>query len=163
MTPPAKSRQSDAAAPAETDAETPAVAAAPADAKERHAELAEVVEGHRLRYHTMDAPTISDGEYDALIRELNELEESYPELRTPDSPTQKIGGDVSTLFTAVEHAERMMSLDNAFSPDDLANWAARLDRDGADEGRVPARAQGRRRRDQPHLRQGEARPRRDPR
>ncbi len=116
---------------AQTSTETPQVEAATAEAKERHAELAEVVEGHRLRYHTMDAPTISDGEYDALIRELQELEESYPELRTPDSPTQKIGGDVSTLFTPVEHAERMMSLDNAFSQEDLAAWAHRLERDGA--------------------------------
>ncbi|MFY9914837.1 MAG: NAD-dependent DNA ligase LigA [Nocardioidaceae bacterium] len=112
---------------------TPAAAVQPANsgAKERHAELSEVVEGHRLRYHTLDAPTISDGEYDELIRELHELEEAYPELRTPDSPTQKVGGEVSTLFTAVEHAERMMSLDNAFTADDLASWAARLERDGA--------------------------------
>ena len=116
---------------AQTSTDTPKVEAAPADAKERHTELSEVVEGHRLRYHTLDAPTISDGEYDLLIRELQELEESYPELRTPDSPTQKVGGDVSTLFTAVEHAERMMSLDNAFSTDDLAAWAVRLERDGA--------------------------------
>ncbi len=109
---------------------TPEVEAAPAEAKERHAELAEVVEDHRLRYHSLDAPTISDGEYDLLIRELQQLEDSYPELRTPDSPTQKVGGDVSTLFTPVEHAERMMSLDNAFSADDLAAWATRLERDG---------------------------------
>jgi DNA ligase (NAD+) len=116
---------------AQTSTDTPQVEAAPGQAKERHAELSEVVEGHRLRYHTLDAPTISDGEYDLLIRELQELEESYPELRTPDSPTQKVGGEVSTLFTAVEHAERMMSLDNAFSQEDLAAWAARLERDGA--------------------------------
>ncbi len=116
---------------AETSQATPDVEPASSEAKERHAELAEVVEGHRLRYHTLDAPTISDGEYDAMIRELNELEDKFPELRTPDSPTQKIGGDVSTLFTAVEHAERMMSLDNAFSQEDLAAWAHRLERDGA--------------------------------
>ena len=109
------------------------VAAATSEVKERHAELAEVVEGHRLRYYTLDAPTISDGEYDAQMRELSALEDDYPELRTPDSPTQKVGGDVSTLFTPVEHAERMMSLDNAFSGDDLASWAARLERDGAAE------------------------------
>ncbi len=127
MTPPASPRSGDA--PASGD--TVEVDAAPADAKERHAELAEVVEGHRLRYHTMDAPIISDGEYDALILELNDLEESYPELRTPDSPTQKVGGEVLTMFGAVEHAERMMSLDNAFTPDDLTAWAARLEREGA--------------------------------
>jgi DNA ligase (NAD+) len=136
MTPPAKSRKSDAAAPdapPEADESTAAVDAAPADAKRRHAELADEVESHRQRYHKLDAPTISDGEYDALIRELNELEEAYPELRTPDSPTQKVGGDISTAFTAVEHAERMMSLDNAFSPEDLASWATRLERDGAEK------------------------------
>nr|MBA3311160.1 NAD-dependent DNA ligase LigA [Nocardioidaceae bacterium] len=116
---------------AKTSSEIPAVQAAPTDAKARHVELADVVEGHRLRYHTLDAPTVSDGEYDALIRQLHELEDDYPELRTPDSPTQKVGGDVSTLFTPVEHAERMMSLDNAFSADDLAAWAARLEREGA--------------------------------
>jgi DNA ligase (NAD+) len=112
--------------------ESPQVEAAPADAKERHAELADVVEGHRLRYHTLDAPTISDGEYDALIRELQDLEDAYPELRTPDSPTQKVGGAISTLFTAVEHAERMMSLDNAFTAEDLEAWARRLEREGAE-------------------------------
>ena len=116
---------------AETSLHTPEVPAAPSEAKERHAELAEVVEGHRLRYHNLDAPTVSDGEYDALMRELNALEDDFPELRTPDSPTQKVGGDVSTLFTPVEHAERMMSLDNAFSAADLASWAGRLERDGA--------------------------------
>ena len=129
-----------------------------------HAALAEEVDGHRLRYHKLDAPTISDGEYDALIRELQRASRStYPELRTPDSPTQKVGGDVSTLFTAVEHGERMMSLDNAFSPEDLASWAARLDRDGVDGGRVPLRAQGRRGGDQPDLRERPPGPRRDPR
>lgn len=116
-----------------SDDSTAEVAAATDDARARHAALSEEVEGHRLRYHDLDAPTISDGEYDALIRELNELEESYPELRTPDSPTQKVGGTVSALFTAVEHGERMMSLDNAFSAEDLASWAARLSRDGVDD------------------------------
>jgi DNA ligase (NAD+) len=112
-----------------TDAVTPVVEPAPAEAKARHAALAEDVDGHRLRYHNLDAPTISDGEYDALIRELQALEESYPELRTPDSPTQKVGGTVSTLFAAVDHGERMLSLDNAFSAQDLAAWYARVARD----------------------------------
>jgi DNA ligase (NAD+) len=113
-----------------TQPETPDVEPAPTEARARHAALAEEIDGHRLRYHTLDAPTVSDGEYDALMRELQGLEDSYPELRTPDSPSQKVGGDISTLFTAVEHGERMMSLDNAFSSDELASWAARLDRDG---------------------------------
>ncbi|MBA3311599.1 MAG: NAD-dependent DNA ligase LigA [Nocardioidaceae bacterium] len=110
---------------------TEPVAAAPSDARERHADLADVVEGHRWRYHVMDAPTVSDGAFDALLKELEALERDYPELRTPDSPTQKVGGAVSTLFTAVEHAERMMSLDNAFSTEALEAWAARIEREEA--------------------------------
>jgi DNA ligase (NAD+) len=121
-----------------TDAATPAVEPAPDDAKARHASLAEEVDAHRLRYHNLDAPTISDGEYDALVRELQALEEAYPELRTPDSPTQKVGGAVSALFAAVDHGERMLSLDNAFSPDDLAGWYARVSRDLGDPEAVAA-------------------------
>ncbi|MGH3507804.1 MAG: NAD-dependent DNA ligase LigA [Nocardioidaceae bacterium] len=109
------------------------VSAAPPEARDRHAELAEEVEGHRWRYHVQDAPTVSDGEYDELMKELERLEQEFPELRTPDSPTQKVGGAVSTLFTAVDHAERMMSLDNAFSFEELDAWAARLGRDGVEE------------------------------
>jgi DNA ligase (NAD+) len=105
------------------------VAAAPTEARERHAELAEVIEGHRWRYYVLDTPTVSDGEFDALMREVEELEESFPELRTPDSPTQKVGGAVSTQFTAVEHGERLLSLDNVFSADQLAAWAARVERE----------------------------------
>jgi DNA ligase (NAD+) len=109
----------------------PDISPAPDSARERHAALAEEVEAHRWRYYVLDAPSLSDGEFDALMRELESLEDSYPELRTPDSPTQKVGGAVSTLFTAVEHAERLMSLDNAFSFEELDSWAARLARDGA--------------------------------
>ncbi|MBA2558809.1 MAG: NAD-dependent DNA ligase LigA, partial [Propionibacteriales bacterium] len=114
-----------------TESASPDVVAAPTGARARHAELAETVEGHRWRYYVLDAPTVSDGEFDAQMRELQALEDDYPELRTPDSPTQKVGGAVSTQFTAVEHAERMMSLDNAFSPEELHAWAMRLDREGA--------------------------------
>ena len=67
------------------------------------------------------------------MRRLEELEEQFPELRTPDSPTQKVGGAVSTEFTAVDHLQRMESLDNAFSYDELAAWHARLGRDGVDD------------------------------
>jgi DNA ligase (NAD+) len=97
-------------------------------ARERHKDLAERVDEHRYRYHTLDAPTVSDAEYDAMIRELEQLEDAYPELRTPDSPTQQVGGAVSTLFTPVEHRERMMSLDNAFTQEDLVAWAKRIER-----------------------------------
>ena len=77
----------------------------------------------------LDAPLISDGQFDALWRELVELEERHPELATPDSPTQKVGGKFSTEFTAHDHLERMLSLDNAFSPDELRAWAERVVRE----------------------------------
>jgi DNA ligase (NAD+) len=105
------------------------VEAAPPEAREEHRELAEQVEDARWRYYVKDAPTISDAEFDALMRRLEELEETWPELRTPDSPTQKVGGAVATEFTPVEHIERMMSLDNAFSSEELEAWAARIVRE----------------------------------
>ncbi len=104
--------------------------AAPPEARERHRDLSEEINEHRFRYHTADRPTISDGAYDALMRELEQLEESYPDLRTPDSPTQQVGAALSTLFTAVEHRERMMSLDNAFSRDEMEAWLRRVEREG---------------------------------
>ena len=91
------------------------------------------------------------------------LEEQFPELRTPDSPTQKVGGAVSTEFTAVDHLQRMESLDNAFSYDELESWHARLARDGVDGRRPALRAQGRRPGHQPALREGPAGPGADPR
>jgi DNA ligase (NAD+) len=99
------------------------------EARERHAALAVEIDEHQYRYHVLDAPTISDGEYDALMRELTRLETEYPALRTPDSPTQRVGGTYSTLFTPVAHAERMLSLDNAFDDDELSAWAERVERD----------------------------------
>jgi len=100
--------------------------------RQRHKDLAETIEEHRQRYHLEDAPTISDGEYDKLIRELEGLEEKLPELRTPDSPTQQVGGMISSTFEAYEHRERLMSLDNAFSVEELEAWHARLLREGVD-------------------------------
>src|SRR5450756_1630832 len=97
-------------------------------------ELAEQVRGHQFSYHVKDSPTISDGEYDALVRRLNALEDEYAELRTPDSPTQQVGATFSTDFAAVDHLERMLSLDNAFSAQELEAWAARVDRDVATDG-----------------------------
>jgi DNA ligase (NAD+) len=95
-------------------------------ARTRHADLAEQIEEHRFRYHVADAPTISDGEYDALMRELDALENEHPELRTPDSPTQKVGGAVSTDFASVPHLERMLSLANAFDFAELEAWHERV-------------------------------------
>src|ERR671920_478897 len=103
---------------------------APPTAREEHSELAEQLEDARWRYYVLDSPTLSDADFDRRMRRLEELEEAHAELRTPDSPTQKVGGAVSTEFTAVDHLERMESLDNAFSTDELASWAQRLTRDG---------------------------------
>jgi DNA ligase (NAD+) len=104
-----------------------------AEARERHLELSEQIEEARWRYYVLDDPTLSDADFDARMRGLEALEEEFPELRTPDSPTQKVGGAVSTEFTAVDHLQRMESLDNAFSYDELAAWHARLARDGVDQ------------------------------
>ncbi|GIJ01360.1 NAD-dependent DNA ligase LigA [Spirilliplanes yamanashiensis] len=107
----------------------------PPDASARHAELADELLQHQYRYYVLDAPTISDAEFDKLLRELEDLEQRYPSLRTPESPTQRVGGTFSTLFTPVDHTERMMSLDNVFDPAELAAWAERTERDAG--GPVP--------------------------
>jgi DNA ligase (NAD+) len=103
------------------------------EARERHGQLSEEVEDARWRYYVLDDPTLDDSDFDRRMRELESLEEQFPDLRTPDSPTQKVGGAVSTEFTAVDHLQRMESLDNAFSYDELAAWHARLGRDGVDD------------------------------
>src|ERR1700689_3742012 len=95
------------------------------EARQRHAELSEHLLDAQYRYHVLDAPTISDAEYDAGIRTLNEIEGQFPELRTPDSPTQKVGGAISTLFTPVTHLERLLSLDNVFSHEEFGAWSDR--------------------------------------
>ncbi|MFJ6720063.1 NAD-dependent DNA ligase LigA [Streptomyces sp. NPDC091259] len=102
---------------------------APAAVREQHALLAEQVEEHRFRYYVNDQPVVSDTEFDQLLRSLEALEEEYPELRTPDSPTQKVAGAYETDFASVQHRERMLSLDNAFDDEELATWAERVARD----------------------------------
>ncbi|MFD9409469.1 NAD-dependent DNA ligase LigA [Streptomyces sp. NPDC059989] len=103
--------------------------AVPTAVREQHALLAEQVEEHRFRYYVNDQPVVSDAEFDKLLRSLEALEEQYPELRTPDSPTQKVAGAYETDFASVEHRERMLSLDNAFDDEELAAWAERVARD----------------------------------
>jgi DNA ligase (NAD+) len=107
----------------------------PAEARERAVELAKQIDEHQYRYYVLDAPVVSDAEYDALLRELTDLEERYPGVRTPDSPTQRVGGTYSTLFSPVQHLERMMSLDNVFSAEELQAWAERVLRDAGGEVR----------------------------
>ncbi|WP_046776248.1 NAD-dependent DNA ligase LigA [Streptomyces yangpuensis] len=103
--------------------------AVPAAVREQHQLLAEQVEEHRFRYYVNDQPVVSDAEFDQLLRSLEALEEQYPELRTPDSPTQKVAGAYQTDFASVEHRERMLSLDNAFDDEELSAWAERVARD----------------------------------
>ncbi|MCL9762519.1 NAD-dependent DNA ligase LigA [Frankia sp. AiPa1] len=107
----------------------PALPAASAQERARAVDLARELEEHAYRYYVLDAPTAADAEYDALMRELTALEERHPDLRTPDSPTQKVAGSFSTLFTPVEHLERLLSLDNVFDDDEFHAWAARAARE----------------------------------
>ncbi len=100
------------------------------DPRHRHAELSEELLEHQYRYHVLDSPLISDAEYDTKMRELVSLEEQFPELRTPDSASQHVGGAISTDFTPVQHLQRLLSLDNAFSAEELDAWDGRVDRLG---------------------------------
>jgi DNA ligase (NAD+) len=101
----------------------------PPEARERYEQLVADVSEHQYRYYVLDTPAIGDDEFDTLFRELQALEEQYPALRTPDSPTLRVGGGFSTDFAPVRHIERMMSLDNAFSAEELAAWADRVERE----------------------------------
>ena len=97
------------------------------DIRRQWGELADEVREHQFRYYVRDAPIISDAEFDQLLRQLQALEEQFPELRTPDSPTQLVGGaGFATEFTSAEHLERMLSLDNVFGADEFELWAARV-------------------------------------
>jgi len=97
------------------------------DVRRAWQELADEVRGHQFRYYVKDAPVISDGDFDKLLGELTALEAEHPELRTPDSPTQLVGGaGFATEFTSADHLERMLSLDNVFTSEELSTWAARL-------------------------------------
>jgi DNA ligase (NAD+) len=99
----------------------------PPEVRRQWRELADEVREHQFRYYVRDAPIISDAEFDQLLRRLAALEEQHPELRTPDSPTQLVGGaGFATDFTSAEHLERMLSLDNVFSTEEFDLWAARV-------------------------------------
>lgn len=101
----------------------------PPEVRGEYGDLVETVRGHQFRYYVLDAPTISDAEFDKLFRRLQELEQRWPALVTPDSPTQVVGGGFSTEFAAHDHLERMLSLDNAFDTDALRTWVDRVERE----------------------------------
>jgi DNA ligase (NAD+) len=106
-----------------------------AEAKLRVEELRAEIEHHRYRYHVLDDPEVADAEYDELMRDLRALEDRFPELQTPDSPTQTVGGAPAALFAPVEHRAPMLSLDNAFTMEELDAWAARVERSVGDGAR----------------------------
>ncbi|WP_069163231.1 NAD-dependent DNA ligase LigA [Nocardia altamirensis] len=104
-----------------------AAASATAAQRVQWQQLADEVREHQFRYYVRDAPIITDGEFDALLKRLEAMEAAHPDLRTPDSPTQLVGGGFATDFTTVDHLERMLSLDNVFSLDELRAWASRVE------------------------------------
>ncbi len=101
----------------------------PATVRHEWEDLAEQIRGHQFAYYVRDAPRVADAQFDELLRALQAIEEQHPSLRTPESPTQNVGGTFSTDFTAVDHLERMLSLDNAFSAAEMLAWAERVERD----------------------------------
>jgi DNA ligase (NAD+) len=100
------------------------------DPRERHAELAAELLEAQYRYYVLDSPLVSDIDYDSKMRELESIEEQIPELRTPDSPSQRVGGMISTEFTPVQHLRPLESLDNVFSAEGLDGWVSRAERLG---------------------------------
>ncbi|MEE6175933.1 NAD-dependent DNA ligase LigA [Mycobacterium sp. 050134] len=101
---------------------------APPEVRRQWQELADEVREHQFRYYIKDAPIVSDADFDTMFNELLTLEDRYPELRAPDSPTQLVGGaGFATDFASAEHLERMLSLDDVFDRDELAAWSARVE------------------------------------
>lgn len=101
----------------------------PGAAREKWSKLAEELRDHQFRYYVKDAPVITDGEFDTLLGNLQALEAEYPELAVADSPTKLVGGGFATEFKAVDHLERMMSLDNVFDAEEMRVWVARVEAD----------------------------------
>lgn len=99
-----------------------------AGARERHDAVSRIARDARYRYYVLSDPAMPDATFDALLQELEAIEVAHPELRTPDSPTQQVGAPLDEAFPPFEHLEAMMSLDNAFSEDELRGWADRVGR-----------------------------------
>ncbi len=112
------------------------------EAKQRAEELRTVIEKHSHNYYDLDAPTIEDDEYDALMRELKAIEKEFPELLTPDSPTQRVGGTVSNTFEKVAHAVQMGSLQDVFSTEEMEEFISGVEEQGAHEFVVEPKIDG---------------------
>lgn len=97
-------------------------------AEERIEKLTREIDAHRYQYHVLDAPTVSDEAYDSLFRELESLEREYPELRSPNSPTSRVGDEPRTEFRKVKHAAAQWSFDDVFDLPELVEWDAKLRR-----------------------------------
>jgi DNA ligase (NAD+) len=96
------------------------------DLRARAAELRRQINFHNYRYHVLDRPVISDAEYDRLLRELKQIETAHPELITPDSPTQRVGGEPAERFNKVRHPAAILSLGNAYRPEEVRAWYERI-------------------------------------
>ncbi|HMR09756.1 MAG TPA: hypothetical protein PKA88_28460, partial [Polyangiaceae bacterium] len=105
-------------------------------AKERHDALVLEIRSHDYRYYVLDDPAIGDREYDALYAELRALEAAHPKLCTPDSPTQRVGDSLRTDLKSVDHVVAMMSLDNTYTEEDLADFVRRV-HDGLSDQATP--------------------------
>lgn len=112
------------------------------EAKKRSEELRAVIEKHNHSYYDLDAPTIEDDEYDALMRELRQIEQDHPELKTPDSPTQRVGGTALNTFQKVTHAVQMGSLQDVFSESEVEDFIRRVEEQGAREFTVEPKIDG---------------------
>src|SRR6476620_1773593 len=112
----------------------------PEEIREKLRRLRHEVEEHNRRYYEEAAPTISDAEYDALFRQLKELEEAHPELAEPDSPTQRVGGKPIGGFKSVRHRVPMLSLDNIFAKDGIEavrKWVTSVENELRKNGALP--------------------------
>ena len=107
----------------------------PREVRQRVAALREEIERHNYQYYALDEPLVSDADYDALFRELRDLEARHPELVTPDSPTQRVGAEPQAMFGQVKHRVPMLSLNNAFETDEVGAFDRRA-REGLGEQRV---------------------------
>ena len=99
------------------------------NARHQMTELINQIREHQFKYYVLDQPTITDAQFDALLKDLQKLEDKYPELREADSPTLHVGGGFSTQFEQRDHIEKMMSLDNVFDLEELAAWFDRVEKD----------------------------------